>query len=135
MKKKYLLVFVLLLIMISCSKHKQKLLSKSWVFSEIPNKNLNNYQGYTEDRTIFDGSETITFKSNNTFWVNDIEYGTWFYDHNASSITINQTLYQEYTCCGFGQSTMTWEIITLKKDKLVVNHPYYKYFDNPYKLK
>ena len=136
MKNKYILLSILLFILVSCHKEENNsdLLIRSWIFSEKPKKNTNNYQGYIEDRSIFDGSETITFKSDSKFFVNSIEYGSWSYDKNVSSIIITQTPYQEYTCCGIGETIMVWDIQTLTKDELIVNHSYYKYLDNQYKF-
>lgn len=136
MKSCHLIIIALSLVIISCSKTQTKNhLTKTWSFSKTPTKNLNNYMGNVEDRTIFDGTETITFKADGKFLVNNVEHGSWSYNKKSSVISIDQIPYKEYSCCGTPQTKMEWKVLKIKKDELSVKHSYYKYPDNQYNLK
>lgn len=91
--------------------------------------------GHSEDRTVFDGTESITFRNDGKFLVNNIVYGSWSYDKKKSVISIDQVPYQEYSCCGAPQTRMSWEILDLEKNRLIVRHSYYQYYDNQYSFK
>lgn len=140
MKNVIIIASCFLLVFSSCKKEEEepdltKLLQREWSFKETPQKNLNNYQGNVEDRTVFNGNEKILFSENGTFHVDGVEYGEWVFDETDSSITITQTPSEEYSCCGNGQTTMDWEIEILTEDEMIVNHPYYTYIENVYKFK
>ena len=111
------------------------LIARDWRFKEKPQTNLSNFMGHVENRTVFDGSEIISFKSDSSFLVNQIKYGKWILNRTDSLIEITQISNNEYTCCGIGQTTMGWEIKVVTKDEMTVNHRYYRFLENVYKLK
>jgi outer membrane biogenesis lipoprotein LolB len=129
------LLFLITFFLAGCAKHKEKTIQNEWIFKSTPQTNINTFQGYQEDRTVFNGTETIEFEDNGAFIVNDTLRGTWVYNSGENRIEINQTLGQEYSCTGYSQTTMWWEIIDLSNDEMTVNHPYYKWTDNKYFLK
>ena len=139
MKTSCLIVIALSFILMGCSKQSKikRFLTKTWTFSETPRRNSDTYMGNVEDKTIFEGTESITFTEQGDFLVNNMKYGTWSCGEKSSgnTISITQVPYEEYSCCGSGQTYMEWEILELKKNKLVVKHGYYKYPDNQYDFK
>ncbi len=127
-------IIFLCLLVISCKGRSERLIERDWIFAETPPVNLNSHQGYTQNRSVFNGSETISFKEDGTFLVNDVNYGTWEYDHEKKSISI-YSMNGGYSYTGFGQSQMYFEIIKSTRNKLQVYHRYYKYPNNSYDLK
>lgn len=105
-----------------------------WTFAEKPTQNLNYFQGNIEDRTIFQGSELLTFSANGNFYIDLINYGHWELDSSKSIIFIELTYNNGYPPDGFPVNFMTFEIIKLTKSTMEVYHRYYKYYDNKYKL-
>jgi len=137
MRTLHLLFLVLLFsALFSCEKEttESDRISGIWVFAVMPTKNLNNYQGHIEDRTVFDGSEELNFKSNGDFYIDTINYGTWKFDPDQD-ILIDLTYGMGYPPDGFPQSVMDFEIITLNDSIMEVYHRYYKFTDNKYKLR
>lgn len=129
------LISLLAFFTLTCQKRSERLITGNWVFAVDPPENLNNYQGFTENRSVFDGSETVSFNSDGRFGVNGVTYGSWTYDHKKKEIYIVQDIAGGYSCCGIVQTTMNWEITRLKQKELQVDHPYYKYENNAYSFK
>lgn len=135
-----LLLFAMSFSFFSCHKSEHrvsKLIDRDWVFAETPPKNIHNQ----EDRTIFDGSETLRFSKDQAFFVNDKHYGTWEYDRKTETILITQAASEPYSCCSGspgcvgGQSSMSWEIVDLSRDVWEVKHPYYVFTETRYHFK
>jgi hypothetical protein len=137
-----LLICLILSTFYSCEKDKNKnektkvdQIIGLWTFAEKPVQNLNNYEGNLEDRTVFKGSEELTFKGNGDFIIDSINYGTWILDSIQTSILIHLTYKNGYPPDGFTLNYMVFEIINLNDSIMEVYHRYYKFDDNKYKLR
>ena len=130
------LLFLALILSTSfgCEKKSSELdrISGTWTFAVKPTQNLNNWQGHVEDRTVFDGSEELTFEPNGDFYIDTVNYGNWIFDQD---ILINLTLGMGYPPDGFPVNSMGFEIITLNDSIMEVYHRYYRFDDNKYKLR
>ena len=139
-KTQTLLSILIFLFLFSCQKDKDESNKKDqiigmWTFIDKPTQNLNNYQGYIEDRTVFQGNEILTFKSNGNFFIDSINYGDWKLDSTQTNIQIELTYNNGYPPDGFAENSMIFELINLNDSVMEVYHRYYKYYDNKYKLR
>jgi hypothetical protein len=147
----YLILIIILLI--GCKKHNDSIdsnktiivqlnerITKKWIFSEKPQENWNNYQGFPENRTVFNGTEELEFDNNGVFYINKQNYGTWVLKtgqwilYSSNSIFIEMSSTGGYAAYGFKVTIMSFEILSLNDTNMVINHPYYKYTDNRYNL-
>ncbi|HZK07382.1 MAG TPA: hypothetical protein VFC92_04210 [Bacteroidales bacterium] len=106
----------------------------TWTFAVKPTQNLNNWQGHVEHRTVFDGSEELTFEHNGDFYIDTVNYGTWMFDADQD-VLINLTHGMGYPPDVFPQNAMAFEIIKLNDSIMEVYHRYYKFTENKYKLR
>lgn len=119
----------------SCWKDEQRLITGAWYFAEKPHQNLNHYMGFIEDRTVFNGSEELIFDRRGDFYIDSTKYGTWNLDNHQTNIIINITFKNGYPPNGYSLNYFDFEIIKINKSILEVNHRYYKYNENKYKLR
>lgn len=100
---------------------------KTWIFTEKPETLLHGSQGYTEDYTVYTGDEEFDFNESGTFLIDGIQKGEWtliidnWYLNSDKSILID--------------NSVTYEIMEITDSTMILNHPFYVFQSNRYKLR
>lgn len=136
--KRILLFFFILICFCACEKTEdeistEQMLIGSWQFKETPERLINNFTVYREDRTIFSGSEHLTFKENGDFIIDSINYGRWELD-SIKNIVIDMSSNGGYAVGDFPQPVLNLRIIELNDTLLKVDHSFYRFYPNYYIL-